>query len=84
MTITEELESDPSKIVEMLKQQYESVFSSTLEEMRVNNSIQFFNTVLETTDQLSSVEVIKTHIISAIEKISPSSAAGPNGFYVLD
>ncbi|XP_076045873.1 uncharacterized protein LOC143028125 [Oratosquilla oratoria] len=76
-----ELESDPTKMAELLKLQYESVFSQPKDHMKVIDPHTFFNEPQVTPHQLSSVEISTEEIIVAINKIAPNAAAGPDGFH---
>lgn len=78
-----ELESDPTKMAQLLNLQYEGVFSQPKDHMKVTNPHTFFNAPqVKKPHHLPTVEISVQEIIVAINKIAPNAAAaGPDGFH---
>ena len=72
------LVTDPGVSVDMLKQQYESVYSSPVQSMKIEDPIDFFN-INNAEEQLNNVVFNRNDIIEALEKLSTSLAPGPDG-----
>ena len=65
-------------ITDMLKSQYESVYSSPLQDKAVSNPQEFFS-MNNASQQLDSIQIHRDDIIQALDQLSLSSAAGPDG-----
>ena len=65
----------------MLKEQYEGVFSPPRRDTIITDPDTFFNAHPESPHQLTNIQVTEQDIISAINKITPNAAAGPDGFH---
>ena len=72
------LVTDPQISVDMLKQQYESVYSSPVQSMKIEDPLNFYN-INNAVEQLDNVVFNRNDIIEALEKLSTSSAPGPDG-----
>ena len=76
------LVDNPREMAQILKEQYESVFSTPDCNMVVADPTLFFTDLPGSrTHRLSSITVSEEDIITAINKIAPDSAAGPDGFH---
>ena len=71
-------ELDPHAIAEMLRKQYDSVFSSPKEENMILNPDEFFS-VNNSPTQLDYITFNRNDIIEQIDKLSVGAAAGPDG-----
>ena len=70
--------NEPKTIVEMLSEQYDSVFSSPVEEKTVTNPGDFFLSN-EAETKLESIPFDRQDIIDKIDSLSVGAAAGPDG-----
>ena len=73
---------NPSTITEMLKTQYESVYSSPLPDKIVSSPQEFFSENV-TPVQLDNVQIDREDIMDAIDQLNPHSAAGPDGVHAI-
>ena len=69
---------DGNIIVEMLRQQYDSVFSIPKEEAFIQNPVEFFSTT-EADTFLDNITFDRMDILNMIDKLSMGAAAGPDG-----
>ena len=69
---------NPNAITEMLKTQYESVYSSPLPDKIVSSPQEFFSENVAPV-QLDNVQIDREDIMDAIDQLNPNSAAGPDG-----
>ena len=69
---------DGKEIVDMLRSQYESVFSSPMEEFLISNPQEFFSTNEEST-QLDSISFTRDDVVDKIDCLSAGASAGPDG-----
>ena len=76
---TGNLITNPEVIVDMLKLQYESVYSKPLESMNVEDPSNFFKLDDDAEEQLDNAVFNRSDILEAIEKLSANSAPGPDG-----
>ena len=67
---------EPESIVDMLKTQYESVFSIPDKDRKVENPEEFFNSE---EISLDNVPFNRDDIINMIDSLSAGAAAGPDG-----
>ena len=72
--------SCPLKIADMLSDQYNSVYSKPTEEMPSPEDIFDGTALPETIESLEDITFSVEDIQRAIDEISPTSAAGPDGF----
>lgn len=72
--------TDPQEISEILRKQYETVFSIPLQEKTINCPVDFFMSRDQTNQdqQLRNITINTTDIIEAIKTLSNNSAAGPD------
>ena len=75
------LTDDPITMANILKTQYESVFSTPKPEKEVTSPTNFFQEATNEGNQLSSITISEEEVIDAIDKIAPDAAAGPDGFH---
>ena len=68
----------PEDQVDMLKKQYESVFSSPIEAKKVMDHTTFFKSN-EAEEQLDNAVFDRNDIVDALDKLSSNSAPGPDG-----
>ena len=68
----------PEDQVDMLKKQYESVFSSPIEAKKVMDPTTFFQSN-EAEEQLDNAVFDRNDIVDALDKFSSNSAPGPDG-----
>ena len=73
------VETDPKTISNMFRKQYESVFSPPLQEKKVTNPSEFFNTSTGLTD----IEFTEDDLINAMMELKNDAAPGPDGFPAL-
>ncbi|KAK8373218.1 hypothetical protein O3P69_015546 [Scylla paramamosain] len=73
--------ADPKQMANILRSQYESVFSNPNEEKRITNPGPFFTDSSNTPQTLSSISISEKDITEAIKAIAPDAAAGPDGFH---
>ena len=73
-----EVVTNPVTIVEMLRKQYESVFSNPREEKKVSNPQEFFSQN-KASEQLDNIPFDRKDIIDALVHLSSGSSAGPDG-----
>ena len=69
-----------TEIAELLKKQYDSVFSTPHQNMIVNDPDTFFPDNEVNTPKLQDITFNEQDIINAINKLSESAASGPDGF----
>ena len=62
----------------MLKEQYNSVFSSPREDKKVSSPVEFFS-INTANEQLDNIVFDKEDVIDAIDKLNKSSSCGPDG-----
>ena len=72
--------SDPEAICEILRKQYDSVFSKPTNKNKVNNPRIFFSTPINDIPSLKSIQFQQEDIMTAIKSISNNAAAGPDNF----
>lgn len=74
--------TDPKTICELLRTQYESVFSPPLSHKKVNNPTQFFATDIRDNNMniLSDIEFSESDLIYAMKEIKSDAAPGPDDF----
>ena len=72
------LVADNESMVEMLKNQYESVYSTPVESMKISDPDSFF-TLDDTNEELDNVTIGRDEVIEALEKLSTNAAPGPDG-----
>ncbi|KAG0725695.1 putative RNA-directed DNA polymerase from transposon X-element [Chionoecetes opilio] len=79
------LEGDPMKMANILKGQYDSVFSVPNPVKTVHDPAVFFNTraISAQTPHLTEITPETEELIEAIDAISSDSAAGPDGFHAM-
>ena len=70
--------NDGSEIVHMLKEQYESVFSSPIESKQVDDSSVFFSTN-HAANKLENLFISQADVVEALESLGSRSSAGPDG-----
>ena len=79
---TNEVISDPKEIAESLQTQYCSVFSKPDQTKHIENIEEFFNDGSANSSEhsiLNDINFSEDDIITAIKKIKPNAAAGPDG-----
>ena len=79
---TNEVISDPKEIAESLQTQYCSVFSKPDQTKHIENIQEFFNDGSANSSDhsiLNDINFSEDDIITAIKKIKPNAAAGPDG-----
>ena len=78
---TNEVIGEPVDIAESLQTQYCSVFTKPDQTKHIENVQEFFSDSNNSTDQsiLSDIEFSEEDIVTAIKKIKPNAAAGPDG-----
>ena len=62
----------------LFRKQYESVFSTPLQNKKVNDQEVFFKSYDET--NIQDIEFCEDDMIAAIKELKPESAPGPHGF----
>ena len=75
-------ELDPDVIAEMLRKQYDSVFSTPKEENKISNPDEFFSTNNSLTE-LDNITFNRNDIIEKIDSLSVGAAAGPDGVLAI-
>ena len=70
--------TDTTEIAKILSDQFSSVFMAPLEEYKVNNLENFFNTEA-TIDSLHNVVIDREDVKEAIEELKASASKGPDG-----
>ena len=70
--------TESKEIVEMLRQQYESVFSIPLEEKQILNPEEFFSTN-DAKETLDNIPFNRKDILEKIDCLSAGAASGPDG-----
>ncbi|XP_076069761.1 uncharacterized protein LOC143041638 [Oratosquilla oratoria] len=75
-----ELTEEPKQMTNILKSQYESVFSDPKKEM-VEDAKSFFTDSPNSPQILSSIKISEQDTIEAIKAIPPEAAAGHDGFH---
>ena len=75
------LTGEPKEMSEILRKQYESVFSKANQEKLVSNPQDFFEETPNTGQQLTNIIIRETDIIAAIDEMAADAAAGPDGFH---
>ena len=65
-------------IVEMLNEQYESVFSSPRKDKRISSPLEFFSHNYAN-EQLDNIIFDREDVVDAINQLNNSSSAGPDG-----
>ena len=70
--------TNPESIVEMLKNQYEGVYSSPVEAMEIVHPDNFFKTS-DAEEQLDNIVFDRIGILEAIDKLLNNSNPGPDG-----
>ena len=70
--------ADAKTIADMLKEQYESVYSTPFEDKKVTNPQEFFSQN-SAAHQIDSFNIDREDIIDALDKLGRSSSAGPDG-----
>ena len=74
----DELVNDDFKLAEILRNQYENVFSIPIEEMKVDENL--FEENYDDLTSIPNVHFVKEDILDAIDHLSNYAAAGPDGF----
>ena len=69
---------EAEEIVEMLRLQYESVFSNPVKEKQILNPEEFFS-INEAETKLENISFNREDILSKIDSLSSGAAAGPDG-----
>ena len=72
------LVTKPESITEMLKEQYESVYSSPKESMKIQDAQEFFSQS-NASEQLDNVTFDRLDVLDALDKLSSNSSPGPDG-----
>lgn len=72
---------DSTDMANILREQYESVFSAPKSEKIVVDKSSFFKIQRDAVTQLNTISISEAEIEEAISEISPNSAAGPDGFH---
>ena len=70
--------ADAKTITDMLKEQYESVYSTPVEDKKVTNPQEFFSQN-SAAHQIDTINIDREDIIDALDKLGRSSSAGPDG-----
>ncbi|KAK3893124.1 hypothetical protein Pcinc_003051 [Petrolisthes cinctipes] len=72
--------TDPQEISDIIRKQYETVFSIPLQEKTINCPVDFFMSTdhANQDQQLHNITINTTDIIDAIKTLSNNSAAGPD------
>ena len=78
---TKNLVTSPIKMAEMLSEQYSSVYS--VPKQALPKAKEIFTVTNESNQTLQNVIFDEHDIVEAIDQISPSAAAGPDGFPAL-
>ena len=80
---TDEVISNPTEIAESLQTQYCSVFTTPDSTKLIENTQEFFNDTESSENPvhsiLSDIKFSEEDIVTAIKKIKPNAAAGPDG-----
>ena len=71
--------TDSKQMAEILNKQYNSAFSTPRADKKIDNPISFFNEVV-TEQYMTDIRFNNDDIKAAINKLSPHSSAGPDGF----
>ena len=79
--INGDLTGDVKQMADILKDQYESVFSTPRAAKAVTCPHTFFTDAPNSPDQLTTISITETEIIAAIDEIAPDAAPGPDGFH---
>ena len=75
------LTTDPKEICELLREQYESVFSTPLSHSKVNDPSKLFDTGnSDNNNVLSDIEFSEADLIAAMKEIKHDAANGPDDF----
>ena len=72
------LVTDDDSIVEMLKSQYESVFSTPVESKKISNPESFFMPG-NSDEEIDNVVFGREDVVEALNKLSNNAAPGPDG-----
>ena len=75
---TGDVVTDGENLVDILRRQYESVYSQPMENKKVSNPQEFFS-INNAAEQLDYVVFDREDIVSAIDQLSTGSSAGPDG-----
>ena len=70
--------TDTEEIVEMLRLQYESVFSTPMKDKQIQNPEEFFSST-EAESSLDNISFNRSDIIDKIDCLSSGAACGPDG-----
>ncbi|KAK3878825.1 hypothetical protein Pcinc_016635 [Petrolisthes cinctipes] len=68
----------PQAIINIIKDQYETVFSTLLPSKVIHDKTSFFNSPIEREEQLLDVNITSHDITNAIKTLKTNSAAGPD------
>ncbi|KAK4325507.1 hypothetical protein Pmani_003957 [Petrolisthes manimaculis] len=75
------LTGDPTEMADLLKSQYESVFSRPRTDRTTGDPLSLFDDRPNDQLTLSSINITIEDIVIAIDNIAPDSTAGPDGFH---
>ncbi|KAK4325511.1 hypothetical protein Pmani_003961 [Petrolisthes manimaculis] len=75
------LTGDTTEMADLLKSQYESVFSRPRTDRTTGDPLSLFDDRPNDQLTLSSINITKEDIVIAIDNIAPDSTAGPDGFH---
>ncbi len=74
-------QTNPKKISELFREQYESVFSPPLQQKKVINPMEFFN--VTKSPMLNNIEFTEFDLVEAMKELKNDAAPGPDGVPAL-
>ena len=72
--------SDPKTIAQVLREQYDSVYSKADENCLVDDPVTLFSTTNSESPSLTNIDFERQDLVTSIMQISNNSAAGPDNF----
>ncbi|KAK3888614.1 hypothetical protein Pcinc_007340 [Petrolisthes cinctipes] len=78
LTVNDDIITDPQAISNIIKDQYETVFSTPLPSKVIHDKTSFFNSPIEREKQLLDVNITSHDITNAIKTLKTNSMAGPD------
>lgn len=77
--------ADSKRISDVLNKQFQSAFTSPLENMKISRHVEFVNTskLQEEKVTISYIDITEEDVLSAINEINPNSVTGPDELLVI-
>ena len=72
--------SDPKSIAQVLRQQYDSVYSKPDQNCLVDDPVTLFSTTNSESPSLTYIDFERQDLVTSIMQMSNNSAAGPDNF----